>query len=175
MSVHFDAADFTPDQLRGIVEYLSNHLEQHHPQDFSTQVQKVRDERVKGRIQELQVTVSLYETVNAAFEVVLTEVLGDPTESRWIVSQLDKCRRENDFRKMNSVYFKYSRKDLKVEEMLKTLAAVYRLKVKKYNSPDQKSKDRSIVRHEIRCPHCGELALKLVKFLEVKGIKWADV
>jgi hypothetical protein len=59
--------------------------------------------------------------------------------------------------------------------MLHTLAAIYRLKTKNYKNSTDKSKDRSIVRHEIRCPHCGEYAAKLVAFLDIKGIKWADL
>ena len=162
------------ENMPALMELLQDTMKPN-PTDFSEQVQQVRDVRVKNRIKELQVSVVHYETVNAAFEIALNEVLNDAEESRWIVSQLDKCRRDNDFRKMNSVYFKYAQKDLKVEEMLKTLSAIYRLKVKNYTNPALKSKDRSIVRKEIRCPHCGELAAKLVKFLDVKGIKWADV
>ena len=170
----FDFSAFNPEQLQGLLAFLQSHLNET-PVEFSTQVQKVKEERVNKRMQELSVTVSHYETVNAAFEVALNEVLNDPTEARFIVSQLDKCRRNDDFRGMRSVYFKYSQKNLKVEEMLKVLCAIYRLKLKKYKNPGDKSGDRAIVRKEIRCPECGEYARKLVEFLELKGIKWADV
>lgn len=170
----FDLSGFTPDQVKALFITLQQQIESQTVR-FDEQVASVQKQRMTDRMKEIERNVALIETVNAAFEVCLNDILGDIEESRWIVSQLDKCRRENDFRRMNSVYFKYSQKDLKVEEMLKTLSAVYRLKCKNYNDPKQKSRDRSIVRHEIRCPHCGEYASKLVKFLEIKGIKWADL
>lgn len=170
----FDLSAFSADQLQGLFQILQSHLNET-PVEFSTQVQKVKEERVSKRMQELSVTVSHYETVNAAFEVALNEVLNDAKEARFIVTQLDKCRRNDDFRGMRSVYFKYAQKDLKVEEMLKTLCAIYRLKLKNYKHASDKSGDRAIVRHEIRCPECGEYARKLVEFLDIKGIKWADV
>lgn len=170
----FDLSGFTNDQIRALFVTLQEHLESN-TVTFDEQVSVVQKQRMSDRMKEIERNVSLIETVNAAFEVSLNEILGDIEESRYIVTQLDKCRRENDFRRFSTVYFKYRGKDLKVEEMLRTLAAIYRLKTKKYNNPSDKSKDRSIVRHEIRCPHCGELAAKLVQFLDIKGIKWADV
>ena len=172
--MNFDLSSLTADQVKALIVALQQQVESE-TLKFDDQVAVIQKQRMSDRMKEIERNVALIETVNAAFEVCLNDILGDINESRWIVSQLDKCRRENDFRKMNSVYFKYSNKDLKVEEMLKTLAAVYRLKCKNYTNPGQKSKDRSIVRHEIRCPHCGEYAAKLVEFLNIKGIRWADM
>lgn len=168
----FDLSVFSADQMKALFVTLQQHFE-NETVKFDDQVAVIQKQRMNDRMKEIERNVALIETVNAAFEVCLNEILGDINESRFIVSQLDKCRRENDFRRFNSVYFKYSNKDLKVEEMLHTLAAIYRLKMKNYSNPSLKSKDRSIVRHEIRCPHCGEYAAKLVEFLDIKGIKWA--
>lgn len=171
-SAMFD--NMTADQVKALFVTLQRHVE-NNEQHFDEKVSIVQRQRMNDRMKEIERNVALIETTNAAFEVCLNDILGDINESRWIVSQLDKCRRENDFRRFNAVYFKYRGKDLKVEEMIRTLAAIYRLKTKKYNNPSDKSKDRSIVRHEIRCPHCGEFAAKLVEFLNIKGIKWADM
>jgi len=170
----FDFSGFSDDQVRALMLLAQQQIESRKV-SFDDQVSVVQQQRMNDRMKEIERNVAQIETVNAAFEVCLNEILGDLNESRWIVSQLDKCRRENDFRRMNTVYFKYRGKDLKVEEMLKTLSAVYRLKCKNYKNPSDKSSDRGIVRHEIRCPHCGEYAAKLVEFLDIKGIKWADL
>jgi hypothetical protein len=170
----FDLSSFTADQINALFVTLQQHVESK-TLKFDDQVAVIQKQRLNDRMKEIERNVALIETVNAAFEVCLNQILGDITESRWIVSQLDKCRRENDFRRFSTVYFKYRGKDLKVEEMLRTLAAIYRLKTKKYSNPTARSSDRAIVRHEIRCPHCGEYAAKLVEFLDIKGIKWADV
>ena len=170
----FDLSGFTNDQIKSLFVTLQQHVESK-TLKFDEQVAIIQKQRMNDRMKEIERNVSLIETVNAAFEVCLNEILGDLNESRWIVSKLDKCRRVNDYRKFSSVHFKYRGKDLKIEEMIKTLAAIYRLKTKNYTNPSAKSTDRSIVRHEIRCPHCGEYAAKLVDFLNIKGIKWADV
>jgi hypothetical protein len=170
----FDLSSLTADQINALFVTLQQHVESK-TLKFDEQVAVIQKQRMNDRMKELERNVALIETVNAAFEVCLNEILGDINESRWIVSQLDKCRRENDFRRFNSVYFKYRGKNLKIEEMLRTLAAIYRLKTKKYSSSCPKYSDRAIVRHEIRCPHCGEFAAKLVEFLDIKGIKWADL
>jgi hypothetical protein len=169
----FDFSGFSDDQIKAIVVLAQQQMEQRKV-SFDDQVSAVQQQRFDSRMKEIERTVAAIEATNAAFEVCLNEILGDINESRWIVSQLDKCRRDNDFRRFSSVYFKYRGKDLKVEELLYTLAAIYRLKMKNYSNPSDKSRDRSIVRHEIRCPHCGEYAKKLVDFLDIKGIKWAD-
>lgn len=169
----FNLEGLTPDQVKALLVTLQQQIESQ-TLKFDDQVAAVQQKRVNARMKEIQRNVALIETVNAAFEVCLNQILGDIDESRWIVSQLDKCRRVNDFRRFSSVHFKYRGKDLKVEEMLKTLAAIYRLKTKTYNHPSAKSSDRAIVRKEIRCPHCGEYAAKLVDYLDIKGIKWAD-
>lgn len=169
----FDFSGFSDDQIKAIVLLAQQQMEQRKV-SFDDQVSVVQQQRLNERMKEIERNVALIETTNAAFEVCLNDILGDINESRWIVSQLDKCRRENDFRRFSTVYFKYRGKDLKVEEMLRTLAAIYRLKTKKYNNPSDRSKDRAIVRHEIRCSHCGEYAAKLVDYLSIKGIKWAD-
>ena len=173
MSSTFDLSGFTNDQIKSLFVALQQEIEKTEV-TFDDKVQTVCQQRMDARMKEIARNVAVIESTNAAFEVCLNEILGDIEESRFIVSQLDKCRRENDFRRFNSVYFKYSGKDLKVEEMLRTLAAIYRLKMKDYSSPSLKSKDRSIVRKEIRCPHCGEYAAKLVAYLDIKGIKWAS-
>jgi hypothetical protein len=170
----FDLSVLSDDQMKALQLLVQQQMETRKV-TFDDQVSAVQQQRFNDRMKELERNVAQIETVNAAFEVCLNDILGDLNESRWIVSQLDKCRRENDFRRMNTVYFKYRGKDLKVEEMLKTLAAVYRLKCKNYKNPSDKSSDRCIVRHEIRCPHCGEYAAKLVDYLNIKGIKWADL
>jgi ribosomal protein L32/ribosomal protein L29 len=169
----FDLSNLTADQIKALLVTLQQQVESNQLR-FDDQVAAVQKQRVSNRMKEIERNVAVIETVNAAFEVCLNQILGDIDESRFIVSQLDKCRRENDFRHFSSVYFKYRGKDLKVEEMLRTLAAIYRLKTKKYNNPSDRSKDRSIVRHEVRCPHCGEYAAKLVEYLDIKGIRWAD-
>ncbi len=169
----FDLSGFTPDQVKALFVTLQQQMESQTIK-FDDQVAVIQKQRMTDRMQEIERNVALIETVNAAFEVCLNQILGDINESRWIVSQLDKCRRENDFRRFNAVYFKYRGKDLKVEEMLRTLAAIYRLKTKKYSNSCPKYADRAIVRKEIRCPHCGEFAAKLVEYLDIKGIKWAS-
>lgn len=169
----FDLSSLTADQINALFVTLQQHVESK-TLKFDDQVAAIQKQRMNDRMKEIERNVALIETVNAAFEVCLNDILGDIEESRFIVSQLDKCRRNNDFRHFSSVYFKYRGKDLKIEEMLRTLAAIYRLKTKKYKNPSDKSSDRSIVRHEIRCPHCGEYAAKLVEFLDIKGIKWAS-
>jgi len=169
----FDLSNLTADQVKALFVALQQQIETQ-TLKFDDQVAVIQKQRMTDRMKEIERNVALTETVNAAFEVCLNQILGDINESRWIVSQLDKCRRENDFRRFNTVYFKYAGKDLKVEEMLRTLAAIYRLKTKTYSDPSLKSKDRCIVRKEIRCPHCGEYAAKLVEFLDIKGIKWAS-
>jgi hypothetical protein len=174
MTTTFDFSGFSDDQMKALVLLAQQQLETRKV-SFDDQVSQVQQQRFAERMKELERSVAQIETINAAFEVCLNEILGDINESRWIVSQLDKCRRENDFRRFNAVYFKYRGKDLKVEEMLRTLAAIYRLKTKKYSNSCPKYSDRAIVRHEIRCPHCGEYAAKLVAFLDIKGIKWADL
>lgn len=170
----FDLSNFNADQVKALYETLKQHVESK-TLTFDDRVASVQRQRMDDRMKEVERNVSLIETINAAFEVCLNDILGDAEESRWIVSQLDKCRRENDFRRFNSVYFKYRGKDLKIEEMLKTLAAIYRLKTKRYANSCPRYHDRAIVRHEIRCPHCGEYAAKLVEFLDIKGIKWGDM
>lgn len=170
----FDLSTLSNDQMKALMLLAAQQLESRKV-SFDDQVSAVQQQRFNDRMKEIERNVSLIETVNAAFEVCLNEILGDIDESRWIVSQLDKCRRVNDYRKFSSVHFKYRRKDLKIEEMLKTLAAIYRLKTKNYTNPSAKSTDRSNVRKEIRCPHCGEYAAKLVAFLDIKGIRWADI
>ena len=169
----FDFSGLTPDETRALFVSLQQHIESE-TVNFDQQVATVQKQRMNDRMQEIERNVAVIEATNAAFEVCLNEILGDVNESRFIVSQLDKCRRENDFRRFIPIYFKYRGKDLKVEEMLRTLAAIYRLKTKKYNNSSDRSKDRSIVRHEIRCPHCGEYAAKLVDHLDIKGIRWAS-
>jgi hypothetical protein len=170
-ALNFDG--FNDDQMRALMVLMQQHMEQRKV-SFDDQVSSVQQQRYDERMKEIGQNVAVIETTNAAFEVCLNEILGDIDESRWIVSQLDKCRRMNDFRHFIPVYFKYRGKDLKIEELLRTLAAIYRLKMKNYNNPADKSKDRAIVRHEIRCPHCGEYATRLVEYLEIKGIRWAD-
>jgi hypothetical protein len=169
----FDFSGFSDDQIKALMVYAQQQIEQR-TVTFDEQVSSVREQRYNDRMKEIGQNVAVTETTNAAFEVCLNQVMGDINESRFIVSKLDKCRRENDFRGMSSVYAKYRGKDLKIEEMLKTLCAVYRLKTKNYKNPSDKSTDRAIVRHEIRCPHCGEYAKQLVEYLDIKGIKWAD-
>ena len=171
--MNFDFSSLTADQVNALFVTLQQHVESR-TLKFDDQVAVIQKQRMSDRMKELERNVALIETVNAAFEVCLNEILGDINESRWIVSELDKCRRENDFRRFNSVYFKYRGKDLKIEEMLKTLAAIYRLKTKRYSNSCPKYQDRAIVRREIRCPHCGEYAAKLVAFLDIRGIKWAS-
>jgi ribosomal protein L29 len=170
----FDLSVLSDDQMKALQLLVQQQMETRKV-TFDDQVSAVQQQRFADRMKEVERSIAQIETVNAAFEVCLNDILGDIEESRWIVSQLDKCRRENDFRRFNSVHFKYRGKDLKVEEMLKTLAAIYRLKTKKYTNSCPKYSDRAIVRKEIRCPHCGEYAAKLVKFLEIKGIRWADL
>ena len=171
--MNFDFSSLTADQVNALFVTLQQHVESR-TLKFDDQVAVIQKQRMSDRMKELERNVALIETVNAAFEVCLNEILGDINESRWIVSHLDKCRRVNDYRKFSSVHFKYRGKDLKIEEMIKTLAAIYRLKTKNYTNPSAKSTDRSIVRREIRCPHCGEYAAKLVAFLDIRGIKWAS-
>ena len=173
MSSTFDLSGFTNDQIKSLFVALQQEIEKTEV-TFDDKVQTVCQQRMDARMKEIARNVAVIESTNAAFEVCLNEILGDIEESRFIVSQLDKCRRENDFRRFSSIHYKYRGKDLKVEEMLKTLAAIYRLKMKTYNSPSGKSVDRALVRREIRCPHCGEYAAKLVEYLDIKGIKWAS-
>ena len=170
----FDLSTLTADQVKALFVALQQQIESQTVK-FDDQVQTVKQQRLDDRMKEIERQVALIETVNAAFEVCLNQIMGDIEESRFIVSQLDKCRRENDFRRFNTVYFKYRGKDLKTEELLITLAAIYRLKTKKYSHQTTKYSDRAIVRKHIRCPHCGEYAAKLVEYLDIKGIRWADV
>ena len=173
------SAPLSSEQINSIVEFLKSQglkVEIENPvQDFTTEVESVKNQRVSKRLKELETTVSYYETVNAAFEIALNEVLNDNEESRSIVSVLDKCRRNDNFKGMSPVYAKYRGKDLHTENLLKTLSAIYRLKLKSYKSPSGKSADRTTVRKELRCPECGQLSIKLVKFLEIKGIKWGEI
>jgi hypothetical protein len=173
------SAPLSSEQINSIVEFLKSQglkVEIENPvKDFTTEVESVKNQRVSKRLKELETTVSYYETVNAAFEIALNEVLNDNEESRSIVSVLDKCRRNDNFKGMSPVYAKYRGKDLHTENLLRTLAAIYRLKLKPYKSPSGKSSDRATVRKELRCPECGQLSIKLVKFLEIKGIKWGEI
>lgn len=134
MSTIIDFSGFSDDQMKAFMLMCQQQMESRKV-SFDDQVSSVQQQRFNDRMKELERSVAAIETVNAAFEVCLNEILGDLNESRWIVSQLDKCRRENDFRRFSSVYFKYRGKDLKVEEMLRTLAAIYRLKTKSIATP----------------------------------------
>jgi hypothetical protein len=170
-----DFSNLSPDQLAALIELLQNQKNVVEEKiNFSTEVEKVKEERITEQLNKIEYKLSFYESVNAAFEVALTQVTGNEKEARWIVSKLDFCRQLNDFGHFRSVYRKYARTDLKFEEMLKCLAAVYRLKLNNYSNNSGKYRDRSIVRREIRCPHCGEMAQKLVEFLVIRGIKWED-
>jgi ribosomal protein S14 len=170
-----DFSNLSSDQLAALIEMLQTKKSVVEEKiTFSSQVEKVREERVAEQLNKIEYKLSFYESVNAAFEVALTQITNDPTEARWIVSKLDLCRQIQDFRHFTKVYRKYARTNIKFEEMLKCLAAVYRLKLNNYSSPAGKYQDRSKVRREIRCPHCGEMAKKLVEFLAISGIKWED-
>lgn len=170
-----DFSNLSPDQLAALIELLENQKNiTEEKVNFSTEVEKVREQRVTQQLNKIEYKLSFYESVNAAFEVALTQVTNNAEEARWIVSKLDFCRQLNDFGHFCSVYRKYARTDLKFEEMLKCLAAVYRLKLNNYSNNSGKYRDRSIVRREIRCPHCGEMAKKLIEFLAIRGIKWED-
>lgn len=172
----FDFSSLTStEEIQSVIEQLNRQLEESQTSsDFSARVTPVRDRRITERMEQIHPTVAQYETVNAAFEVSLNDILQDEEESSRIVSLLDRCRREGNFTRMISVYAKYRQTNIKTEEMLKVLCAVYRLKVKTYNNTQSKSNDRSIVRHGIRCPECGEYALRLVQYLELQGIKWEE-
>jgi hypothetical protein len=165
----FDPSKFTAEQIQNLISILQNVQT---PDTFEGKVEEVRNQRVTKRLNEIEYNLNLFESINAAFQVALTETIGDQSEAEWIVGKLDFCRRLNNFHHFSTVYRKYNKTDLKFEEMLKCLAAIYRLKVNNYNHPAGKYRDRAIVRREIRCPYCGELAQKLVQFLTVRGIKW---
>jgi hypothetical protein len=164
-----------PDSIRNLLLELLNNMNQVQQQAAVSQhdfENKVVD-RVKKRIEELHPELTKIETINAAFFIALNETIDDEKEAEWIVSRLEKCRQANRFDGMFYIHRKY-KDNLKFSEMLKVLCAIYRLKLKQYTNPSGKSGDRSIVRREIRCPYCGEMALKLVRFLEVQGIKWEE-
>jgi hypothetical protein len=170
-----DFSNLSSAQLEALIEIIQQQKNVVENQvNFSTEVEKVREERINEQLNKIEFNLKIYETVNAAFEVALTQVTNNKEEAKWIVSKLDYCRQIDDFRHFSVVYRKYARTDIKFEEMLKCLAAIYRLKVKNYYSHTAKYSDRAIVRKEIRCPHCGEMARNLVKFLAVRGIKWED-
>jgi hypothetical protein len=170
-----DFSNLSPDQLAALIELLQNQKSVVEEKvNFSIEVEKVREQRVTEQLNKIEYKLSFYESVNAAFEVALTEVTNNQEEARWIVSKLDLCRQIQDFRHFTKVYRKYAKTDIKFEEMLKCLAAVYRLKLNIYPSVAGKYRDRAIVRREIRCPYCGEMAKKLVEFLAIRGIKWED-
>ena len=170
----FNLSDLSDDQIRALIVTLQKQVESKTVK-FDEKVDQVQQQRMADRMKEIERNVSAIETVNAAFEVCLNEILGDIEESRWIVTELDKCRRVNDYRSINRVHWKYHNKNHKIEEMLKVLTAIYRLKFKSYKDVKGKYQDRSKVRDEVRCPECGEYARKLVEFLDIKGIKWADL
>lgn len=92
----FDLSSLTADQINALFVTLQQHVESK-TLKFDEQVAVIQKQRMNDRMKELERNVALIETVNAAFEVCLNDILGDINESRWIVSQLDKCRRENDF------------------------------------------------------------------------------
>jgi hypothetical protein len=170
-----DFSNLSAEQIAALIEILQqqkNVVE--NEVTFSNEVEKVREERITERLNQIEFNLKVYETVNAAFEVALTQTIGNKETAKWIVSKLDYCRQIDDFRHFSVVYRKFAKSDIKFEEMLKCLAAIYRLKVKNYYKHSAKYSDRAIVRKEIRCPHCGEMAQKLVKFLAVRGIKWED-
>jgi hypothetical protein len=170
-----DFSNLSTDQLAALIELLQTQKSVVEERvTFSTEVEKVRKERIESQLNKIELRLSFYESVNAAFEVALTEVTNNQEEARWIVSKLDFCRQIKDFRHFTKVYRKYAKTDIKFKEMLKCLSAVYRLKLNNYNSVAGKYQDRSIVRREIECPYCGEMAKKLVEFLAVRGIKWED-
>jgi hypothetical protein len=170
-----DFSNLSSTQLEALIEIIQQQKNVVENQvNFSTEVEKVREERINEQLNKIEFNLKIYETVNAAFEVALTQVTNNKEEAKWIVSKLDYCRQIDDFRHFSVVYRKYAKTDIKFEEMLKCLAAIYRLKVKNYYSHTAKYSDRAIVRKEIRCPHCGEMARNLVKFLAVRGIKWED-
>jgi transcriptional regulator NrdR family protein len=170
-----DFSNLSPEQLEALIQIIQQQKSVVEEKlTFSTEVEKVREERINEQLNKIELNLKVYETINAAFEVALTQVTNNKEEAKWIVSKLDHCRQIDDFRRFTSVYRKYKDTDIKFEEMLKCLAAIYRLKVKGYYSHTAKYSDRAIVRKEIRCPHCGEMARNLVKFLAVRGIKWED-
>lgn len=171
----FDLSNLNVEQIEALIGALQQHKTVvENEETFSQEVEKVKEERITKRLNEIEFNLKVYETVNAAFEVALTQTINDKETAKWIVSKLDYCRQIDDFRHFSVVYRKYAKTDLKFEEMLKCLAAIYRLKVKKYYQHSSKYSDRAIVRKELRCPYCGEMAQKLVKFLAVRGIKWED-
>ena len=170
-----DFSNLSPDQLEALIQIIQQQKNVVENQvNFSTEVEKVREERINEQLNKIELNLKVYETVNAAFEVALTQVTNNKEEAKWIVSKLDFCRQIDDFRHFSIVHRKYAKTDIKFKEMLKCLGAIYRLKVKNYYKHTAKYSDRAIVRREIECPYCGEMAKKLVGFLAVRGIKWED-
>jgi hypothetical protein len=97
----------------------------------------------------------------------LTPVFGKNIAKR-IVSLLEVCRRSYDFTAFRQAYRWAKKDDIEQRQLLLTVSAVYRYKFGILEH--DKSKLKSQIKWDTKCPHCGSLAIKMVERMKVEGL-----
>lgn len=99
---------------------------------------------------------------------VVTEATGDSSFSKLAVGMLNRIRTtpQMTYQSLVSIYRDIDEDDIVKRQTMLTLSKVYRYKFSRIKD----SKIKSEIKYATKCPHCGEMAQKLVNRLREDGI-----
>jgi len=99
---------------------------------------------------------------------VVTEATGDSAFANLAVSMLNRIRTtpQMTYQSLVSIYRDIDEDDIIKRQTMLTLSKVYRYKFSRIKD----SKIKSEIKYSVKCPHCGEMAKKLVDRLREDGI-----
>jgi hypothetical protein len=99
---------------------------------------------------------------------VVTEATGDIAFSKLAVGMLNRIRTtpQMTYQSLVCIYRDIDENDIVKRQAMLTLSKVYRYKF----SHVKDSKIKSEIKYATKCPHCGEMAQKLVNRLRADGI-----
>lgn len=99
---------------------------------------------------------------------VVTEATGDSAFANLAVSMLNRIRTtpQMSYQSLVCIYREIDEDDIVKRQAMLTLSKVYRYKFSRIKD----SKIKSEIKYATKCPHCGEMAQKLVNRLRQDGI-----
>ena len=99
---------------------------------------------------------------------VVTEATGDSAFAKLAVGTLNRIRitPQMTYQSLVAIYRDIDEDDIIKRQTMLTLSKVYRYKFSRIKD----SKIKSEIKYSVKCPHCGEMAKKLVDRLREDGI-----
>ena len=132
-------------------------------------IKDMTDARVAEKVAVFKTKLENVALINSTIEVILEDQLGSITAAA-IVNKLDECRRSNNKYHAFIATYHYPgiKNDMHRRQLLKTVRAIYQLKLSTLN-PAEKSKLISEIKYATICDHCGDVAIELVNRLNIQG------